>query len=145
MSEENVEIVRSMVERWNQRDLQGFLALFSADVECFAAADQPSRRVSRARSISRRANGWFAAFDPYVLEASEYLDLGECVVVVGRVVGTGRESGVTVADDDAWLYRFLDGEVIEYRECGTKANALEAAGLREYAIWRVPGSLQERR
>jgi ketosteroid isomerase-like protein len=130
MSQENVEIVRRMVERWNRRDLQGFLALFSADVECFPAVDQPESQSFRGReALADYANGWLAAFDPYVLEASEYLDLGECVVVVGRVVGSGRESGVTVADDDAWLYRFLDGKVIGYRECGTKADALEGAGL----------------
>ena len=81
--------------------------------------------------MAEYAGGWLDAFDPYVLEASEYLDLGECVVVLGRVVGSPRETGVTVADDEAWLYRFSGGEVIEYRECGTKANALEAAGLTE--------------
>ena len=107
--------------------------LFSADVECFPAVDQPESQSFRGREeLADCANGWLAAFDPYVLEASEYLDLGDCVVVVvGRVVGSGRESGVTVADDDAWLYRFRGGEVIEYRECGTKAHALEAAGLSE--------------
>jgi ketosteroid isomerase-like protein len=65
-----------------------------------------------------------------VIEPGEYLDLGECVVVVGRVNARGRGSGVETADTHAWLIRFRDGKAIEYRECGTKERALEAAGLR---------------
>jgi ketosteroid isomerase-like protein len=132
MSQENVEIMRRVIERWNRGDLEGVLALFSADVECFPAAGQPESQSFRGRDgFAEYAKGWLDAFDTYALEASEYLDLGEYVVVLGRVVGRGRQSGAEVSADDAWLYRLRDGQVIEYRECGTKAKALEAAGLWE--------------
>jgi ketosteroid isomerase-like protein len=132
MSQENVEIMRRVVERWNRRDLEGVIALLAADIECFPAADQPGSESFRGReAFAEYAKGWLAAFDTYIMEADEYLDLGECVVVVGRVVGRGRESGAQVSAEDAWLYRLRGGEIIEYRECGTKSNALKAAGLRE--------------
>jgi ketosteroid isomerase-like protein len=61
----------------------------------------------------------------------EFIDLDDYVVVVGRVRGQGRTSGVEVGDDEAWLWRFRDGHAVEYRKCGTKQRALEAAGLSE--------------
>jgi hypothetical protein len=41
--------------------------------------------------------GWLEAFDQYLIEPGEFLDLGECVVVVGRVIARGHGSGVDAA------------------------------------------------
>jgi hypothetical protein len=43
----------------------------------------------------------------------------------------GRISQADVSGDEVWLMRFKEGRCVEYRECGTKERALEAAGLRE--------------
>jgi ketosteroid isomerase-like protein len=132
MSQENVEIVRRMVEFANLRDVEGITALMSPDIECFPAAEQPEAEGFCGReAFTEYVNEWLLAFDEYEMVVSEYLDLGEYVVAVGRVTGHGRESGATVSDAEAWLYRFRDGMAVEYRECGTKAKALEAAGLSE--------------
>jgi hypothetical protein len=74
---------------------------------------------------------WLEVFDQYFIDEVEYLDLGEYVILVGRVVARGRGSGVETTDTDAWVYRLRDGKTVEYRECGTKAEALEAVGLSE--------------
>ncbi|MEK6327500.1 MAG: nuclear transport factor 2 family protein [Actinomycetota bacterium] len=132
MSQENVQIVRGMIELANARDVEGITALMSPDVECFPAADQPESEGFRGReAFAEYVEGWLQAFDQYTIEVTEFIDFPECVVAVGRVAARGRGSGAAVSDDDAWLYRFRDGEVVEYRECGTKARALEAAGLKE--------------
>jgi ketosteroid isomerase-like protein len=68
-------------------------------------------------------------FPEYEVEASEYIDLGEFVIVVGHVRGRGRASGIEVHSDEVWLWRFRDGRAVEYRECGTNEKALDAAGL----------------
>ena len=132
MSQETVKIMQRVVEHWNAGDLDGVLAAFAADVVCFPAGDQPESESFRGReAFAKYAEGWLTAFEAYVMEVSEYLDFGDAVIIVGRVIGRGRESGVDVSAEDAWLYRFRNGEIVEYRECGTKEKALEAAGLRE--------------
>jgi uncharacterized protein len=131
MSQENVEAARRMSELANRGDVDGIAALMSPYVECFPADDQVDSEPFRGReAFAEYARGWLEVFDRYAIEPSEYLDLGEYVVVVGRVVARGRGSGAETADEDAWLYRFRDGRAIEYRECETKERALEAAGLR---------------
>jgi uncharacterized protein len=134
MSQENVEIVRRMIELANRGDVAGIAALMAPDIECFPAEDQVDSKPFRGReAFAEYAAEWLEVFDQYTIMASEVLDLGEYVIVVGRVVARGRGSGAETADEDAWLYRLRDGKAIEYRECRTKAAALEAAaaGLRE--------------
>ena len=132
MSQENVEVVRRMIELANARDIEGVTALMSSDVQCFPAANQPESEGFRGReAFAEYMEGWLQSFDQYTIEVTEYIELPESVVAVGRVTARGRESQAEVDDDDAWLYRFRDGSVVEYRECGTKPKALEAAGLRE--------------
>ena len=131
MSRENVEIVRRMYWLASRGDLEGLGALVAGDIECFPASDEPDSEPFRGReAFIEYARGWLEAFDQYVVEPNEYLDLGEYVVVVGRVSARGRASGVEAADEDAWVYRFRGGQLTEYRECGTKARALEAVGAR---------------
>jgi len=132
MSEENVEVVRQMIALNNARDFDGVLDFMAVDIECFPADDQPESESFRGReAFAAYYKEWLETFDEYVIEPSEYLDRGEYVILVGRVVGRGRLSQAQVSDEDAWLYRFRRGKVVEYRECGTKARALEAAGLSE--------------
>ncbi len=70
-------------------------------------------------------------FAEFAVEAREYIDLGEFVIVIGGVRGRGRISGAPVSGDEVWLWRFRHGKAVENWECGTKAAALEAAGLSE--------------
>ena len=71
------------------------------------------------------------SFDKYQIEVVECIALGEYVVCVARLHGRGKISQAEVSGDEVWLTRSRDGKCVEYRECGTKKQALEAAGLRE--------------
>jgi ketosteroid isomerase-like protein len=129
MSQQNVETVRRIVDLANHGDVEGIMALMAPDIECVPAADQPESKPFRGRdAFAKYAHGWLEVFDHYVIEPREYLDLGEYVVVIGRVVARGRGSGVETSDEDAWVWRFQNGQAIEYQECGTKERALQAVG-----------------
>jgi ketosteroid isomerase-like protein len=133
VSQENVEIARRWTQLANSADVAGVLRLMAPDIQCFPAEDQPeSSRGFRGReAFARYIEPWLEAFDDYRIEVSEYIDLGEYVVIVARINARGRESGAETSDDEVWLMRFRDGKAIEYRECRTKEKALEAAGPRQ--------------
>jgi ketosteroid isomerase-like protein len=132
MSQENVELMQRMVESFNNGDIKSVVALMSPDVKCFPGAGELTPRSFRGRdAYLAYLEENLRDFREYVVVPSEYFDVEDCVILVGRVIGVGRESGAEVSADDAWLYRFRDGKVVEYWECGTKGSALEAAGLRE--------------
>ncbi|MET0810168.1 MAG: nuclear transport factor 2 family protein [Thermoleophilaceae bacterium] len=132
MSQENVEIARRMNEYYNARDVHGCVRLAVTDIVFHPGEGEPETgpmKGSREWGDYLRSN--LEVFPQYEVEASEYVDLGEFVVVVGSVRGRGRVSGVEVHSDEVWLWRFRDGKAVEYWECGTKEQALEAAGLSE--------------
>jgi ketosteroid isomerase-like protein len=129
MSQENVEVVRRMIALFNCGDAEGIGRLLDPEVECFPTSHQPDSPPFRGRNaFLEYMSDWLEVFDLYFIEEGEYLDLGEYVILVGRVVARGRGSGVETTGTDAWVYRLRDGKTVEYRECGTKAAALEAVG-----------------
>jgi ketosteroid isomerase-like protein len=132
MSQKNMEIARRMIACVNRGDDEATAALMSTDVRCHPAGEQPESKPFRGRqAYVRYARNWREAFDHYVVEPLEYRDLGETVIVSGRLVARGRKSGVETATEDAWLLRFQGGKIVEYRGYASKGAALEAAGLRE--------------
>jgi ketosteroid isomerase-like protein len=62
-------------------------------------------------------------------EFEEFLPAGDRAVVVLRVTAKGRLSGAEVERVDGAVVRVRDGKLIELDYYGTKAAALEAAGL----------------
>jgi ketosteroid isomerase-like protein len=68
----------------------------------------------------------------FTVKADEIIDVDECrVLVVGRVCGEGRASGLLVEISLTTVFTLKDGRVVEARAYDTKADALEAVGLRE--------------
>lgn len=132
MSQENVEIVRRMFEHFGRGDVVRVAEQMSDDVLCVTAPSQPDAHVFRGRAeFIAYGRSWLEVFDEYEIDTTEFLDRGDCVVVVGHVRARGRSSGALIEDNDAWLYRIRNRKVVEYRECGSRAQALEAAGPEE--------------
>ena len=128
-SRTNVDVAREMIARVNRADDEGLAAMMSVDVRCFPDRNGPDPAFQGREAFLRYARGWTEAFEHYAVEACEYLDFGEYVIVIGRTVARGRGSGVeTSSEGDTWLVRFRDGEVIEYHECDNTREALDAVG-----------------
>ena len=100
MPQENVEVIRSLTERFNAGDWEGVLELIHPDLELFPPEDEPeAKAVYRGREGYREYTSyWIDTFDQWQTEVDEYIDASECVVVVGRVHARGRASGAQVED-----------------------------------------------
>jgi len=71
-------------------------------------------------------------FDPLIVEPLELIDAGgDEVVTVLRFGGRAKLSGVETDITFAIVYTVRDGKLGRGREYATRAEALEAAGLRE--------------
>jgi ketosteroid isomerase-like protein len=65
------------------------------------------------------------------MELKELIDAGGDVVAVTRHYGTGRLSGVAVEALVAYVFTVEAGKLVRLRIFNTRAQALEAVGLRE--------------
>src|SRR3954447_22518007 len=128
MSKENVEIVRTAIEAWGAGDMDSFCASLDPDmiwnpVEAVTSQGHEGLRATLAR--------WRDGWDEYEQTAEEFLDVGHRVVATVHFQGRGHGSGVEIDQRFYEVYTVRDGKVVRMDEYTTRAEALEAAGLRE--------------
>ena len=113
MSQENVELARNAYMAGNQGDREA--ALRSADPEIVIDA---TRRVLNPTTYVGidGARQWFAdmdeVWDRFGLELDELIDAGDRVVVLERLTGKGKASGVEVEQPIAGVWTVRDGRIV---------------------------------
>jgi len=132
MSQQNVEIVKRFVEAFNERDVETFAAMSTADFEwvtSMAAVEGEtfSGREGIETYFARMREAWeeFRAF------AGGYRDLDERVLWSGRLEGRGRVSGVPVSAPLDIIFELRDGKVSVMHSYLDHEQAMLAAGLSE--------------
>jgi ketosteroid isomerase-like protein len=131
MSEENVEIVRNAVERF-QTTGEMSPEMTVEDVAWHDPPDFPDAKVHIGVDGVVEALGvWADAWDDWQVELNDYVDAGERVLVRGKQTGRGKGTGVLVEQPLCLVYLMRDGKAVEVRAFFDEGQALEAAGLSE--------------
>jgi ketosteroid isomerase-like protein len=130
MSEENVEIVRSILACWDRGDY-GSTDWSDPDIEFVAPFDTIEARG--IEELGRRWGEFLGAWENFATTPERFIDLGDGrVLVLVRFQGRGRVSGAPTADfSGGQLFTLRDGKVVRLVLYSTRAEALEAAGLSE--------------
>ena len=110
MSQQNVEIVRRLVEAFYDRDVETAASMLDAEIEFESAYVYEALLSSEG--------------DRFLSAAGERVHLY-------RIVGRGKGSGVPVAQDIAILWTLRAGRVVRGKAFLDQTDALEAVGLRE--------------
>jgi ketosteroid isomerase-like protein len=134
MSQENVEIVRGAIDSINRRDIDQALGVAHVDFEAdWSNSIGPLGGVYRGREQVRvLLEAFLEAWDEFRWDPQEIIEVDEArVLVVNRVRGRGRGSGVAVDAIGAQLWTITGGKARSVKLYQSKAEALEAAGLRE--------------
>lgn len=131
MGQENVEIVKLLMDAVDRRDIDAFAAVTTSDFEWFPVfAARVEGEVYRGRegiaTFLGEVDETWAEFRPV---PEEYRDLGDRVLGLGRLRTRGRASGVP--SDSPWggLYDVRDGKIARIRTYLDHGEALRAAGL----------------
>jgi ketosteroid isomerase-like protein len=121
MSEENVGIVRAVFDAQRRRDWDAFPQLYDPEIEWDDVAglwgDWGTRRG-------------FDDVRKAFLEGN-ILQSGDDVIATQRISGRGRGSGLSVNQRITLIWTVRSGRVTRVRAFRERADALEAAGLRE--------------
>jgi ketosteroid isomerase-like protein len=132
MSQENVGIVRRSVEAWNRRDVTAWLALFHSDAELdWSRARGPWKGVYRGhRELVAFSEEFWSTFEDAQLETYDWAEAGPEVVYSNTAHMRGRE-GIEVVARSTFVFTVENGQITRLRMFQERAEALEAAGLRE--------------
>ena len=119
MSQENVEIVERAVAAINQRDIGGYLACCTDDVELIwitPTSDVAGASFEGADGI-RRFFADIADFDPDFNIGFERLEAvgTDRVLAFMQLTGSGRASGISTDAETGNVYDLVDGRIKRIR------------------------------
>jgi ketosteroid isomerase-like protein len=130
MSRENVELVERAVAAINARDIEGYLACCTENVELlqpmvgaeYLGADGIRRFFTDIEDIGPDFQ--------IEVERMRAVDDGNVLAFL-RVRATGRVSGIVTRADTANVYDFIDDKISRVRIFLDRDEALKAVGLEE--------------
>jgi ketosteroid isomerase-like protein len=133
MSQENVEIVRRVVEAFNSDEPRRALARFHPDIEFTSTASAlDGTAYVGLEGMGRYANDLEAIFDDWHSEDDRIIDAGtEDVLWLHRIVGRAKASGFPVDQPIGIVWTLRDGLIWRGRAYLNHAEALRAVGLQE--------------
>jgi ketosteroid isomerase-like protein len=103
-------------------------AIFDPQVVIKPTEEGPSHGLDAIRD---NIEHWKDAWEELEVTAEEFIDAGDRVLVTVHHRGRGRGSGIEVNSRFYLVYTLRDGKVARSDEYMYRAQALEAAGLRE--------------
>jgi ketosteroid isomerase-like protein len=133
MSRENVEVVRHMCEAFLAGDLAAALDVLHADVTWHGTIGgiEEGRTAHGHDEVIEEFVESLRDWERHSLEAEDYLDAGDRVVVLWHEVGRGKRSGVEVETRTAVVYTVRGNQVVEVQGYMDRRQALEAVGRSE--------------
>jgi hypothetical protein len=133
MSQENVEIVRGVIEGWNQAGVEGVVGVLSPDWIGHPFPEWPTDTIYCGRDgFAKLAAEWTQTFDEVEWRPEKLIDHVEAVVALTTLKARIRGSGIPISMPVGGVFTsFADGMVGEVRFFMTWAEAIEAAGLPE--------------
>ena len=134
MSQENVEIVRRLLNAWNRQDIEGILALTDPEAEYVNAptAVEPGTRRGHDEIGAVMRKQW-ESLTGAIQKIDRFDDRGDEIITVGRVSRTMPGSDARISNRLLISWKFRDGKLIRLETLGAGPEfpgALGAAGLR---------------
>jgi len=134
MSQANVEIVKRVIDGFNERDVDAILQCVNPDLEWFPAiavtlgGDALRGREGIESYVHEITDTW----REYRVVAQDFRVTGnEQVLVLSRVEARGAGSGGLVDEPMGQIYDLHDGKISRVRTYLDHGEALQAAGLEE--------------
>jgi ketosteroid isomerase-like protein len=134
MSQENVDTARGAIDAWNRGDVDAYVESFHPQCEWYSAvvgSMEGEGTVYRGhRELRRFWDEWHSVWD-LTIEVSEYRDLGDTILTLGRMRARGKASGIDLDVPVAYVGESEEGLIRKLRAYLDPKQALEAVGLSE--------------
>jgi thiamine-phosphate pyrophosphorylase len=140
MPESNAEFARRNIAAFNRRDLDAlFTETFGDTVFDWSRSIGPQRGIYHGAAEARIwLEAFFEAWEEFIWSPEEIIELDRHhVLVVNRVRGRGKGSGVEVNARGAQLWDIRDGRLAKVRVFQSKEEALLTFQLEEARLYLV--------
>ena len=102
------------------------------DVSMFESTTLPgAASAAGIEAVTRYIESFARYWEAIRIEPIEFVDAGDQVVVVARLVGRGKGSGVDVEREWAYVWTLREGKVLRMDGYADRSEALKAVSLAE--------------
>ena len=114
MAPSNADLIRPIYEAWSRGDWRPRFDVYHPRMEWGWSEEFPDLAgvFDDRRDPNPRLRSWLSEWEYWRVEAEEYLELGNHVVVLAMYHGRGRESGVELEQQGAHVYELRGGKVV---------------------------------
>jgi ketosteroid isomerase-like protein len=128
LSRESVDVVRECFQAYLRGDAESALGAFDLNVQ-FDMTIRPDGQIYHGpQGVSKAMREWAGAFQQLTLEADEFLDAGDHVLIFGQQIGRARD-GLEVKRPFFHLVTVHNGRIVHWKAYVDLDQALDAAGL----------------
>jgi ketosteroid isomerase-like protein len=132
MSQQNVELVRRGYDAFNRGDMNAAFELFDPEIEWSEGTDVPEPQLYHGHDGVRRQQQRFReSWESFSIEPEEFIEAGDRLVVIVKLAGRGKGSGIDVETRGAHVWTVRAGKAVRLEMYLDTATALEAVGLSE--------------
>ncbi len=133
MSQENVEVVRALVDHWNAGVRSVLTEYLDPAVELESPFSSVSGEPYRGHAgIEQWVRDVDEQFAEWQIELDDVREVGNTVIAIGSIRGRGRASGIAIQFSSAFVAHFGSNDRITRARIYPDVNeALEAVGLSE--------------
>jgi ketosteroid isomerase-like protein len=132
VSRANVDVATQAIDAFNERNVEAFAGFTTPDFEWSPSMVAIEGQTYRGREgIDTYFGNLKNAWEEFQVLRDEFRDLGDLVVMLGRLQGRGKGSGVPVDSSLGMVFDFRGGTISRIRGYLDHAEALRAAGLSE--------------
>ena len=129
MSQENVEIVRRVYDRWAEGDFEEGGVFDPLIIFVMGRGFPEAGTYVGTERVAEYMRGFLEPWERLTIRAEEIIQVGDSVVVAVRQEGVGRESGAATEFDYLSVWSFRGGKVIRFETFRESAEAFDAVGL----------------
>jgi uncharacterized protein len=129
MARGDIEFMREVYEEWARGDFSRdfFAHDITSEARGFVDMDSGQRGLEEVVEAQRE---WLRQWErPFTIEADEFIDAGDRVVVFIRWRGRGKGSGAEVEAEGAHIWELRDGRAVRWDIYRDRDEALASAGL----------------
>jgi ketosteroid isomerase-like protein len=131
VSQQHVETVRRIYDRWGRGDFRAGVDLYDPEIVLVLRPEFPDAGTYLGPEQIRRymREDFLADLEGAFLAGEEFLDAGDSVVVRVHQYATGTRSGASVGMRYYQVWTFRGRAVVRLESIKEREDALEAAGL----------------
>jgi ketosteroid isomerase-like protein len=132
MSEENVEVVRQVVDSFNRGGVEAALRYFDPAINWVGPPEWLEDHLYEGHDGLRKlALQWNENFDEYRLDPERFIDGSDAVVVLLFLRGRIKGSAIPIDQAATWVCQLRQGKVAHVQVYFSWEEGLDAAGLSE--------------